>query len=65
VRGRAITLYWQRGKGEPLPVKPNLSVAWGEWIALEALPAEAVCLVRGVEQAAPAPAGPVLSPLQG
>ena len=47
LRGHTITIYWQRGKGEALPVKPHLVAAWGEWIALDSLPAEAVCLVRG------------------
>ncbi len=59
-----ITLYWQHGKGEALPVKPHVSVAWGEWIPLDTLPPEAVCLVRGVEQPARAATDPLLDPVQ-
>jgi cyclic beta-1,2-glucan synthetase len=49
LRGHNITIYWQRGKGEALPVKPHLQAGWGEWIALDTLPPEAVLLVRGAQ----------------
>ena len=54
--GREITLHWERDAHPHTLVKPDLQLAWGDWVELERLPAKAVLLVRGVAPPALVPA---------
>ncbi|MEZ0307127.1 MAG: glucoamylase family protein [Ramlibacter sp.] len=48
LQGRDITVHWQRSEEAPPRIEAHATPGWGEWVALEGLPAEAVLLVRGV-----------------
>jgi cyclic beta-1,2-glucan synthetase len=59
VQQRDITLHWERDRHAAPSLQPDLRVGWGEWVELEALPAQAVLLVCGEALAMPpAPWGP-------
>ena len=47
LQGHDITVHWQREPAGAAPLAADRQLAWGEWIALDTLPAKAVLLVRG------------------
>nr|MBA2673818.1 hypothetical protein [Ramlibacter sp.] len=54
VQQRDITLHWERYLHPARLLQPDLQVRWGEWVALDRLPAKAVLLVCGEAPAPPA-----------
>ncbi|RYY94212.1 MAG: hypothetical protein EOO24_25225, partial [Comamonadaceae bacterium] len=52
VQQRDVTLRWVRDMPAERLVPPEVQVGWGEWVALDKLPAEAVLLVCGAAPAA-------------
>jgi len=47
LQGHDITLRWQRQPPEADQLKPDLQLAWGEWVELDMLPVKAVIQVHG------------------
>jgi cyclic beta-1,2-glucan synthetase len=47
LQGHDITVHWQRKRPDAARVKADQQLAWGEWVELETLPAQAVLLVYG------------------
>jgi len=47
LQGRDITLQWQRDRHAEPALKADRVLGWGEWVALDTLPAQAVLLVCG------------------
>jgi len=47
LQGRDITLQWQRDRRAEPALKADRVLGWGEWFALDSLPAQAVLLVCG------------------
>jgi cyclic beta-1,2-glucan synthetase len=56
VAGRVVTIHWERAVDSRAPARPDLELAWGEWVELERLAPRSVLLVRGCGPAAAAPA---------
>ena len=54
LQGHDLTLHWERDAHPATLVKPDLRLAWGDWVELERLPKKAVLLVRGQAPAGPA-----------
>ncbi|MCJ7798402.1 MAG: hypothetical protein MUP33_01335, partial [Polaromonas sp.] len=57
LQGHDITVHWQRQLPDVSPVKADRHLAWGEWVALDTLPAQAVLQVHG--EAVPAAHDPL------
>ena len=54
LQGREITVHWQRDEQDEPLVQADEVLGWGEWVAFDSLPQQAVLLVRGVAVAAAA-----------
>ncbi|MEP6587628.1 MAG: glucoamylase family protein [Polaromonas sp.] len=47
LQGHDITIHWHRKPPAPPQVKADQQLAWGEWVELDTLPAQAVLQVQG------------------